>query len=359
MQISGQVSGQIPGQVFDGHNDALLRLWLMGDRSGESFITGATGGGKHKDSQRGHLDLPLARAGGFVGGMFAMFVPSPAKTRRGLLSTNPITQTHAAEATSHMLTIAHALASTHHDKITLCATAGEIATALATHKIAMLLHMEGCEAIAPDLGNLDEYIKQGVRAIAPVWSRPNVFATGVPFRFPASPNIGSGLTEAGRALVKACNSKQILLDVSHLNEAGFWDIASLSTAPLVATHSNVHALCASSRNLTQKQLDTIAESGGLVGVNFATAYLRADGKRDPATPLTTILRHIDALLETLGEGGVALGSDFDGAELPHDLANAADLPKLITAMHEAGYGEALIARLTHQNWLDVLQRVIG
>ena len=354
--MSMQVFGQFSGQVFDGHNDALLRLWLMGDTTGASFITGDAGS---EESKTGHLDLALARAGGFAGGMFAMFVPSPSKTRRGLLSTNPITQTHAAETTSHMLTIAHALATTHSDKISLCATASEITTAMASNKIAMLLHMEGCEAITPDLGNLDEYIKQGVRAIAPVWSRPNVFATGVPFRFPASPDIGGGLTEAGRALVKACNAKRILLDVSHLNEAGFWDIARLSTAPLVATHSNVHALCASSRNLTKKQLTAIAESGGLVGVNFATAYLRADGKRDPATPLTTILRHIDALLETLGEGGVALGSDFDGAELPHDLADASALPNLVKAMHEAGYGETLIARITHQNWLDLLQRVIG
>ena len=339
----------IPMRIFDGHNDTLLRLWLNGDSRGEGFMAGTTGG---------HIDLPMARAGSFAGGMFAMFVPGKSRGR-GLLSTKHISQAHADTTTQGMLAIAQSLASHHSDTMRLCTSAGDIEAAFASQHIAMLLHMEGAEAIAPDLGNLDEYRNLGVRAIAPVWSRTNVFATGVPFRFPASPDIGGGLTEAGRALVLACNSKRILLDVSHLNEGGFWDLARLTSQPLVATHSNVHGLCQASRNLTDKQLAAIAESGGLVGVNFATAYLRADGRRNPKTPLTVIIRHIDALLETLGEDGVALGSDFDGAEMPADLASVADVPKLITAMREAGYGESLIARLTHQNWIDLLRRVIG
>ena len=338
-------------RVFDGHNDALLRLLLAGDTTGASFIAGSDG----------HLDVGRATAGGFAGGMFAMFVPS--KRRKpgfaGILDTTRIKQAEAARITHGMLAIARHLTTKHSDKIRLCTTSGAIKSAMLDRRMAMLLHMEGCEAIKPDLSNLDEYIDAGVRALAPVWSRPNAFAVGVPFRFPSSPDIGGGLTAAGRDLVRACNAKRILLDVSHLNEAGFWDIARLSTAPLVATHSNVHALCAASRNLTAKQLAAIAESGGLVGVNFATAYLRDDGKRDPNTPLTTIIRHLDALLEVLGEGGVALGSDFDGAALPSDLADAAALPKLITAMGEAGYGEALITRIAHQNWLDMLGRTIG
>src|SRR5207248_6447205 len=125
-----------------------------------------------------------------------------------------------------------------------------------------------------------------------VWSRPNAFAWGVPFEFPASPDIGPGLTEAGRELVRACNRLGILVDLSHLNEAGFWDVASLTDGPLVATHSNAHVLCPSTRNLTDRQLDAIAESGGIVGVNFGVGFLTDEGSNDPAAPMTEIVRHV-------------------------------------------------------------------
>ncbi len=104
--------------------------------------------------------------------------------------------------------------------------------------------------------------------MALVWSRPTVFASGVPFKFPSTPDTGPGLTEAYRALVRACNRLGIMIDLSHLNEKGFWDVAALSQAPLVATHSNAHAICPSTRNLTDKQLDAIKEFDGMVGLNF-------------------------------------------------------------------------------------------
>src|SRR5204862_3939645 len=146
----------------------------------------------------------------------------------------------------------------------------------------------------------------------PVWSRSNIFGHGVPFRFPSSPDTGDGLTDFGQALIRRCNEMHVLIDLSHINEKGFWDIAKLSGAPLVATHSNAHALCPASRNLTNKQLAAIRETGGLVGVNYAVSFLRKDGRRDADTPLDTVVDHIAYLIEHLGEDGVGLGSDFDG-----------------------------------------------
>ncbi len=105
-----------------------------------------------------------------------------------------------------------------------------------------------------------------------------------------------------------------------MNEKGFWDVAALSDAPLVATHSNVHAVTPTARNLTNRQLDAIRERRGVVGLNFATSFLRPDGRMNTATPLEDMLRHLDALLERLGEGGVAFGSDFDGARCPRRSA---------------------------------------
>ena len=154
----------------------------------------------------------------------------------------------------------------------------------------------------------------------------------MPFRFPSSPDTGPGLTDAGRELVRACNSLGILVDLSHLNEAGFWDVRRLSRAPLVATHSNAHALCPASRNLTDAQLDAVRESGGVVGVNFAVTFLREDGHNEPATPITEIVRHVDYLAERMGIDHVAFGSDFDGATIPDELGGAAGLPMLVAAL---------------------------
>ena len=225
--------------------------------------------------------------------------------------------------------------------------------------MAALLHIEGCEGIGPDLTELYLYHAAGLRSLGPVWSRSNIFGHGVPFIHDTSPDTGPGLTEAGQRLLAECDRLGILFDLSHLNEAGFWDVARRSDRPLVATHSGAHALCPSTRNLTDRQLDAMAERGGLVGLNFGTAFLRPDGVKDPATGLEVLIRHLDHLLDRLGETGVALGSDFDGTTVPAALQGADRLPNLIAAMEGAGYDAALIRRITWQNWVDLLERVIG
>ena len=199
----------------------------------------------------------------------------------------------------------------------------------------------------------------GLRSIGPVWSRENRFGHGVPFRFPSSPDTGPGLTDLGQELVRQCNARRILIDLSHMNEKGFWDVAAISTAPLVATHSNVHALSQTSRNLTARQLAAIRESRGVVGLNYATGFLREDGKMVANTGLDVMLRHLDALLEALGEDGVALGSDFDGAMMPQPIGDAAGVPRLVEAMLAHGYGEALVRKIAQDNWRSVLERTWG
>jgi membrane dipeptidase len=137
---------------------------------------------------------------------------------------------------------------------------------------------------------------------------------------------------------------------------GFWDAAKLSKAPLVATHSNAYAICPSSRNLSDDQLKAIRDSGGMVGLNFASGFLREDGRWSTDTPLEIMVRHLDHLLKVAGENCVALGSDFDGARIPDGIKDAAGLPNLIETLRERQYGERLIARIAHENWLNVLER---
>jgi membrane dipeptidase len=192
-----------------------------------------------------------------------------------------------------------------------------------------------------------------------VWSRSNAFAHGVPFRFPSTPDTGPGLTDLGRELVRICNEKRIMLDLSHLNEAGFWEVARLSDAPLVATHSNAHALTPHSRNLTDRQLAAIRDSGGMVGVNFATSFLRADGRKEAETALDDVIRHLDHLVEHVGVDGVGFGSDFDGATVPREIGDASGLPRLIGAMRRHGYDDVTLRKIGYENWLRVLERTWG
>jgi membrane dipeptidase len=346
--------------IFDGHNDTLLRLWRAGDREGRGFLEGSPGG---------HVDLPRARAGGLMGGFFAVFVPSAkgqglvAERSDGAVVDEPplpgVSADEARRATLEIAAILMRLERARPDAIRLCRSVAEIEAAEAVGAIAAIFHIEGAEAIDRDLGALEVLHAAGLRSLGPVWSRPNIFGHGVPFAFPSSPDTGPGLTEAGRDLVRACNRLRILVDLSHLNARGFWDVAEISDAPLVATHSNVHALSASSRNLTDDQLAAIRESGGVVGLNYAVGFLREDGRKRADTPLVTMVRHLSYLVEHLGEGGVALGSDFDGALVPQDVGDAAGLPNLVEAMRQAQFGEALVARICRDNWLDVLRRTWG
>ena len=316
--------------IVDGHNDLLLHRWR-----GEPSL---------------HLDLDVARAAGFSGGFFAMYVPSPrppdpTEIPYALPLPEPIPFDEASRIANEL-----------YDE--LCALPVVRATSADDFRdghVTAIVHMEGAEPIATDLSNLEEWYERGLRSIGLVWSRANAFAEGVPFRFPSSPDTGPGLTDAGRELVRACNRLGILVDLSHLNEAGFWDVAALSKAPLVATHSNAHALCAASRNLTDAQLGAIRDSNGVAGVNFAVTFLREDGSLVPDTPITEIVRHIDYFVARMGIEHVAFGSDFDGAEIPAELGGAAGLPKLVDAVRAAGYDDEAVAKITHGNWLRVLR----
>jgi membrane dipeptidase len=217
-----------------------------------------------------------------------------------------------------------------------------------------VLHLEGAEAIDPALEALELWHAAGLRSLGPVWSRPNAFGHGVPFVFPSSPDTGPGLTEAGTRLVRGCAQLGIVVDVSHLNEAGFWDIARLELGPIVASHSAAHAMSPTSRNLTDAQLDAIGQSGGLVGIVFACPFLRADFADDPDTPVELIASHAAYVAERIGVEHVALGSDFDGATIPAGVGDAAGIPRVLDALTGIGMGAAELEAIAWDNWRRVL-----
>lgn len=348
--------------VFDGHNDFLLRLQQNPGNRESLWLQG---------NGTGHLDLPRMRQGSFAGGFFAIYIPSPEMhDSLGYIAQMKVppyllplgTLIGAEQAQPIALAMAGHLRWMERvapDDFRICTSVAELRDCFRRGVIAGIMHMEGAEAIGPDLDALYLFHDLGLRSIGPVWSRPTVFGHGVPFGFPGSPDTGEGLTEAGKRLIGACNALKIMIDLSHLNAKGFDDVARLSDAPLVATHSNAHAVTPATRNLTDRQLRMIGETGGMVGLNFATSFLRRDGKQSADMGWDDVLRHLDHLLTQLGEDHLGLGSDFDGATLPQGIGDVTGLPALQMAMREHGYDGALMRKLCHENWFRLLERTWG
>ncbi len=348
-------------QIFDGHNDALTRWSSRNDDVQWTFVESAG---------RGHLDLPRARAGGFVGGFFAIgawletdWQPRGRdfhKTEEGyFVDLAPAVEFEASyRYCNEIFGRLERTLEESNGAVVLARNANDIDLA-SSDTLVVIAHFEGAEAIAEDLSNLDAWYARGLRSIGPVWSRPNAFGTGVPFAYPASPDIGPGLTEAGKELIRACDQQGILIDLAHLNEKGFWDVAELTTHPILVTHTAAHALCPKPRNLKDRQIDAVAESGGVIGITFFSNDLRANRNTEGNASINDIVRHVLYVAERVGVDHVALGSDFDGAPIPADLEDAAGLPRLIDALRAAGFTGDALAKITHGNWMKAARAVLG
>ena len=352
-------SRRIP--VFDGHNDTLLHLALKSPGTEEEFFSG----------REGHIDLPKAEAGGLAGGLFAMFVPStkwakefrwrevgpdgPKKSKGwDVPMAGRISQPAALNSIMAMMASLFRLQKLSKGQVKVVTTHRQLTSAMDRGVLAAVMHMEGVEALKTDLDALGVLYEAGLRSLGPVWSRPNAFGFGVPFNFPDSPDIGPGLTRAGKDLVRLCNQLGLLVDLSHLNEKGFWDVVSLSNAPIVASHSGVWRLSRSPRNLTDDQLRAVGDSHGIVGVNFSRAFLRKDGLGEKRTTVKEIAKHVEYIADKIGVDHVGFGSDFDGTQIPQDMKDAAGLPLLLDALKERGIKGAALKKIAHGNWLRVL-----
>lgn len=342
--------------IIDGHNDTLTQLFHPADDTARSI----------DDRQgEGHVDLVRARQGGLAGGFFAIFIPGGRKGETRTITANdgttvdagchdPVPYELARHQTDKVLDRMEAMLAGGEDRIRLVRTVDDIDQCMADGVMALVLHYEGVEMLSEDLSDLEADHVRGLRSLGPVWSRSNAFAHGVPFAFPCTPDIGPGLTDAGKDLVRRCNDMGIMLDVSHMNYRGFMDLAELTTAPVVATHCGVHAICASSRNLLDDQLDVIRDSNGIVGVNFHVGFLRPDGTNDENTSLSIIADHLEYMVDRMGVEHIALGSDFDGATMPAPLGDCTGLPKLIDLLSERGWSGNSLLALAHGNWMRVL-----
>ena len=213
-------------------------------------------------------------------------------------------------------------------------------------RCSALLSLEGGEALEGELSALHIYHRLGVRAMTLTWNHRNALADGA-----AENATGGGLTKFGRQVVGEMERIGMLVDVSHLSDAGFWDVAKCAKKPFIASHSNARAICPVQRNLTDEQLRAIAAAGGVVGLNFYPKFLA----RDENAAIEDILHHAAHMLDVMGEDHIGFGSDWDGIEnTPRDLLHVGEMPALLSRM-EQEFGAKITEKIREKNFLRVLK----
>ncbi len=234
----------------------------------------------------------------------------------------------------------------HAGNMTQCRTGNEIDQAVAAGKLAAVLSVEGGELLDCDPARLEWAQEVGVRCVNPTWNHANALSgSNVEDR-------DRGLSDVGREFVRQAQSRNILIDVSHLSDPGFWDLVDITQKPIVATHSNSRALCNHTRNLTDDMFRAIVQTGGVVGINFWVRFVR-----DTAEPtMEDLVRHIDRFMELGGAKHLCLGGDLDGCdELAGGMEGVQDVPKLWRALADHGYGKQELDDLFFNNLRQVLE----
>ena len=218
----------------------------------------------------------------------------------------------------------------------------------ASGKPHFMLSLEGCEVFQDGLDKVAFWRERGVRMGAPVWNNENALAT------PAKKNADDGLTDYGVQVIREMQKQGMAVDVSHLNERGFYDLFAKGLRPPMASHSCCRALCDHFRNLTDDQIRMMIQYGGFIGVNFYPAFLSADKEADTVT----LAQHIDHICQLGGADIVGFGSDFDGIErYPEDLRHPGQMGNLLRALRDYGYTQAAIEKIAGRNLIEYYQRI--
>ena len=248
--------------------------------------------------------------------------------------TRPQAETRFVTALSNFLTELER----HKDTHKLCRSTEDRIAAAREGKRAVLLSLEGPEVIGCDPDRLEELRDLGFVMTTLTWNHRNLLA--------GSHKTGEGLSEQGIAFVRRAQELGIVIDVSHLSEQAFWDLVRITSAPIVASHSNARAVCGSSRNLSDEQIKAICNLGGLIGINLYTPFLTDGEKAD----FSDVRRHIDHILALGGKNHLALGGDLDGCDLlPEGFTGIDSYNDLGRYLMETGLDEGLVLNIFNNN----------
>ena len=297
----------------------------------------------------GHSDVPRLLESGVGAQWLAAFVDAPYADRGPGASFG-----RAME----MIDVVRGLAARHPERLRLATSAAAVGASRSAGRLAVLVAVEGGHAIEDSIERLRELHAAGARYMTLTWNNGTSWAG-------AAEGLGGtrrgGLTAFGRDVVREMNRLRMLVDVSHVSEATFWDALDASDAPVIASHSNARALCDHWRNLRDEQLRAVGESGGVVGLNFFSEFVDPEfGRRAGRAPLALLADHADHLAAVAGIDHVALGSDFDGIRFtPAGLDDVTCLPVLVQALLDRGWRDDDVRRLLGANAMRVMARVLA
>jgi membrane dipeptidase len=316
--------------VVDLHTDAVIRLYGEKNVYGKRINYRLLG----EKSAIGQVDIPRMIEGGIDCQVFAIW--SGARYQFNKMS-------RALELIDHLLNEI----TNNNLKIGLVTSYRDIAEINKNQKIAALLSLEGGEPLGGEIGVLRNFYRLGVRMIGLTWNFQNEIGSGAYER----PNLG--LTEFGFKVVEETNLLGMVIDVSHLNRFGFYDVIDTSSKPIIASHSNAKSVYSHIRNLNDKQIKLIADKGGLIGVTFVPEFL---AKKD--SKIDDIVKHISYISKLVGPEYIGLGSDFDGGQGPKGLEDASKLPELTKKLIEEGFKESDVRKIIGENALNVFKHVM-
>jgi membrane dipeptidase len=337
---------------------------------------------------RGGIDIPRMREGGLGALFFAVWIPSKV--------TGPI----AVKRAEAQIAAVRRQVQRHPGDLTLAITAEEIRSTHEQKKIAVLLGIEGGQMLNSDLSTLRNFAKQGVRYIT-LTHNGNVEWADSSGDTPRH----NGLTPFGREIIHEMNRLGLMVDISHVSDKTFYDVLAASRAPLIASHSSCRAICDAPRNLSDAMIKALAAKGGVVQINYHVAFLSQkfrDAERRnpqinkaieaevanichgddacellegdrltreyvqkgllPRVDWSEIVHHIEHAVKVAGIEHVGLGSDFDGANMPYGMEDAAQIPKITEALLRKGYSEGDVRKILGENTLRVMgeaERVSG
>lgn len=229
-------------------------------------------------------------------------------------------------------------------------THNEIVEAKRNGQVSGLLSIEGADVIEGRIEVLGVYHRLGVRMVGLVHSIRNQLADGVTDR-----RTGGGLSELGVQAVEELDRLGVIIDVSHINDEGFWDVLDIAKNPVIASHSNSRVVCDHPRNMTDEMIVALAENGGVMGMNFAPMFVHPSD-----ATLEGVVDHIDHIVGLVGSDHVGLGSDYDGIPYtPKGLEDVTKMPDITKELVNRGYEESDIVKILGENHLRLIKEVVG
>ncbi len=323
-------------KYIDMHCDTLMLAWMR--KQSDIY-----------DQPEMMVDIKRLAQGGCKAQFFAIFLPSPGmKKRMGLEAMND------DDYIAQLSDILRNTLDCHPEEAARATGLADILANERAGKVSAVLTMEDGRSVDGRMEKLERYYNMGVRVIGLTWNQENCF--GAP-NSPDASIMSKGLTAFGRDAVIRMNELGMGIDVSHLSDGGFWDVAKITKKPFFATHSNCRSLNPHPRSMTDEMIRALADKGGVMGVNFCPAFLVEDTENDRATcdMLTAQLRH---MIKVGGEDCAAIGTDFDGMNGKLEISSAHQMPLLFTALERAGFTAAEIEKIAFRNVERVLADVL-